>query len=362
MAATISKINPKGAVPALQLDSGEVLTENAVILQYLGDRASWPEILPPHGDFRRYRVLEMVNFITTELHKRFGFLFNPEASDEMKQLRHPRARQEARLYRRASRRRSVPDWRRSDPSRRLSVRDHRLGGKDDRPRQMAEPPCIPRAHDATPLGAPCAAVRRIAGRGTRGLERPRNDAIRPHRRPAPDPGDGAQVHRRRDHAERRRMGREAHLPARHDPRGRRARFRRDLRLRGKRRHRPRPARGGADHGGDGLWLPVDQRLHLDPQHGELDDRPLRLGRGEAEISAVDDHDGADRQLLPDRAVLGLRRGRAEDESGARRRPLCRLRLQGIHLRRRRERDLRDHGPHRRGRARRASPAWSSKRT
>jgi glutathione S-transferase len=80
------KVNPKGAVPALQLDSGEVLTENAVILQYLGDRASWPELLPPQGDFRRYRVLELVNFITTELHKRFGFLFNPDATDEMKQL------------------------------------------------------------------------------------------------------------------------------------------------------------------------------------------------------------------------------------------------------------------------------------
>jgi glutathione S-transferase len=80
------KVNPKGAVPALRLDSGEVLTENAVILQYLGDRASWPEVLPPLGDFRRYRVLEIVNFITTELHKRFGFLFNPDATDEMKQL------------------------------------------------------------------------------------------------------------------------------------------------------------------------------------------------------------------------------------------------------------------------------------
>jgi glutathione S-transferase len=57
-----------------------------VILQYLGDRANWPEVLPPLGDFRRYRVLEMVNFITTELHKRFSFLFHPEASDEMKQL------------------------------------------------------------------------------------------------------------------------------------------------------------------------------------------------------------------------------------------------------------------------------------
>jgi len=79
-------VNPKGAVPALQLDSGEVLTENAVILQFLGDRASWPEVLPPMGDFRRYRVLELVNFITTELHKRFGFLFNREATDEFKQF------------------------------------------------------------------------------------------------------------------------------------------------------------------------------------------------------------------------------------------------------------------------------------
>jgi glutathione S-transferase len=76
-------VNPKGAVPALQLDSGEVLTENAVILQYLGDRANWPEVLPPLGDFGRYRVLEMVNFITTELHKRFSFLFS-NASEETK--------------------------------------------------------------------------------------------------------------------------------------------------------------------------------------------------------------------------------------------------------------------------------------
>jgi glutathione S-transferase len=79
-------INPKGAVPALELDSGDVLTENAVILQYLGDRSSVGEVLPPLGNFRRYRVLELVNFITTELHKRFGFLFNPDATDEMKQL------------------------------------------------------------------------------------------------------------------------------------------------------------------------------------------------------------------------------------------------------------------------------------
>lgn len=77
-------INPKGAVPALELDNGEVLTENAVVLQYLGDRASLGEFLPGLGDFRRYRVLEWVNFITTEVHKGFGPLFNPDASDEVK--------------------------------------------------------------------------------------------------------------------------------------------------------------------------------------------------------------------------------------------------------------------------------------
>ena len=80
------EVNPKGAVPALQLESGEVLTENAVILQFLGDRASWPEVLPPMGDFRRYRVLEWTNYITTELHKSFAPLFKPNASDETKQF------------------------------------------------------------------------------------------------------------------------------------------------------------------------------------------------------------------------------------------------------------------------------------
>ena len=79
-------INPKGSVPALELDNGEVLTENAVVLQYLGDRSGATDVLPPIGQFRRYRVLELVNYITTELHKRFGFLFSPSATEEMKQL------------------------------------------------------------------------------------------------------------------------------------------------------------------------------------------------------------------------------------------------------------------------------------
>ncbi|MEO7602749.1 MAG: glutathione transferase GstA [Sphingomicrobium sp.] len=79
-------INPKGSVPALELDNGEVLTENAVVLQFIGDRSGLEQVLPPMGDFRRYRVLEWVNYITTELHKSFGPLFNPAASEETKRL------------------------------------------------------------------------------------------------------------------------------------------------------------------------------------------------------------------------------------------------------------------------------------
>ncbi|MFL6725485.1 MAG: glutathione S-transferase family protein [Sphingomicrobium sp.] len=79
------RVNPKGSVPALELDNGEVLTENAVVLQYLGDRVG-SDVLPPIGDFRRYRVLEMVNFITTELHKSFAPLFKADAGEETKRF------------------------------------------------------------------------------------------------------------------------------------------------------------------------------------------------------------------------------------------------------------------------------------
>ena len=80
------RVNPKGAVPALRVDSGEVLTENAVVLQFIGDLVPDSGVLPSLGDFRRYRVLEMVNFITTELHKRLSFLFNRDAPEEVKQF------------------------------------------------------------------------------------------------------------------------------------------------------------------------------------------------------------------------------------------------------------------------------------
>src|SRR5688572_12009519 len=69
------KINPKGAVPTLILDDKAILTENAVIQQYLAEKYHATQLLPPLGDMKRYRVLEWLNFISTDLHKSCGPLF-----------------------------------------------------------------------------------------------------------------------------------------------------------------------------------------------------------------------------------------------------------------------------------------------
>lgn len=78
-------INPKGAVPAIGLDDGAVLTENAAILQYIGDQAPASGLLPELGNFKRYRVLEWINYVSTELHKGFGPLWNPTTAPEAKE-------------------------------------------------------------------------------------------------------------------------------------------------------------------------------------------------------------------------------------------------------------------------------------
>jgi glutathione S-transferase len=78
-------VNPKGAVPALKLDDGTVLTENAVILQYLADQAPGSELAIPREGIERYRELELLNFIATELHKGFGPLWNPATPEAFKE-------------------------------------------------------------------------------------------------------------------------------------------------------------------------------------------------------------------------------------------------------------------------------------
>ena len=74
-------INPKGYVPALELDGGEILTEGPAIIQYVADLVPEKKLVPPAGTLARARVQEWLNFIGTELHKSFSPLFNPATSD-----------------------------------------------------------------------------------------------------------------------------------------------------------------------------------------------------------------------------------------------------------------------------------------
>jgi glutathione S-transferase len=85
------KINPKGAVPALRMENGEILTEGAVIDQYLADQKLDSTIFPKMGTMDRYRCMEWLNFIATDIHKSFTPLFmasayTPTTAQEIKTI------------------------------------------------------------------------------------------------------------------------------------------------------------------------------------------------------------------------------------------------------------------------------------
>jgi glutathione S-transferase len=76
------QVNPKGYVPVLQMKSGEILTEGSVILQWIADQAPDKHLIPKWGTNERYRAMEWLNFIATELHKGFSPLFYPQLLNE----------------------------------------------------------------------------------------------------------------------------------------------------------------------------------------------------------------------------------------------------------------------------------------
>jgi glutathione S-transferase len=82
--ADFLSVNSKGAVPALELDDGRVLTEGPAIVQYLADLRPESRLAPAAGTFERYRLMETLNFITSELHKSFTPLFHPDTSADVR--------------------------------------------------------------------------------------------------------------------------------------------------------------------------------------------------------------------------------------------------------------------------------------
>jgi glutathione S-transferase len=78
-------VNSKGTVPALQLDDGRVLTEGPAVVQYIADLKPDSGLAPRAGTFERYQLMEILNYITSEVHKSFSPLFNPASTAETKE-------------------------------------------------------------------------------------------------------------------------------------------------------------------------------------------------------------------------------------------------------------------------------------
>jgi len=85
------KVNPKGQVPALALDSGELVTEGPVIVQRIADKAAGKHLAPARDSDERYKLQEWLTYINGELHKNIGPLFNPALSDDAKAIFKDRA-------------------------------------------------------------------------------------------------------------------------------------------------------------------------------------------------------------------------------------------------------------------------------
>jgi glutathione S-transferase len=81
-------INPKGYVPVLELDDGQVLTEGPAIVQYLADQKPQAGLVPAAGTLDRYRVQEMLCFINSEIHKSYSPLFSDKTSADVRQEKH----------------------------------------------------------------------------------------------------------------------------------------------------------------------------------------------------------------------------------------------------------------------------------
>ena len=82
--ADFTTVNSKGAVPALVMEDGKLLTEGAAIVQYVADQKPQSGLAPANGTLERYRLMELLNYIASEMHKGYSPLFNPAITPEAK--------------------------------------------------------------------------------------------------------------------------------------------------------------------------------------------------------------------------------------------------------------------------------------
>ncbi len=147
-------VNPKGSVPALRLDDGQVLTEGPAIVQYLADQKPDSGLAPRAGTFERYRLMEILNYISSEVHKSFGPVFNPAATADAKKAARGDSRQAIRLAVRPSRYQEFPGGRSVHGGGRVFVHGARLV----RPRgasTSANGPCSPPITRASAIAQKC---------------------------------------------------------------------------------------------------------------------------------------------------------------------------------------------------------------
>ncbi len=138
------KVNPKGQVPALALDSGELVTEGPVIVQMIADKAAAKNLAPARDSAERYKLQEWLTYINSELHKNIGPMFSPVLTDDAKNFFKDRAISKFGYVDGAVGGQGLPDGQAIHRRRRLSVHDAGLGRSHEvRPFGAIEPEGLP---------------------------------------------------------------------------------------------------------------------------------------------------------------------------------------------------------------------------
>jgi glutathione S-transferase len=147
-------VNPKGYVPALELDDGQVLTEGPAIVQYLGDRKPETGLVPKAGSMERYRMQEMLAYLNSEIHEGYDTIFNAASSDAAKTERRQHLKKRYALLESQLAGKEYLFGSGFTAGRRLPLcPDHVVEVCRPRPVRIPQRPCVPEARGGATRGA-----------------------------------------------------------------------------------------------------------------------------------------------------------------------------------------------------------------